>query len=374
MAETTRDRGWVIGRAAGVPVVLSPGWLVAAVVLTAITLPTARALAPDSGDAGALLLALATVLMLFGSTFLHELSHAAVARRHGMVVRQIVLTLLGGHTEFADSAPRPGASALVAVAGPITNIALGLVAFVAWRTAPVTGAAAALLLAAAVTNGFVGVFNLLPGLPLDGGRILESAVWAATGRRSSGTVAAAWAGHLIALAVVGGVLLPPFLAGRPPSLTQVVWGAIIAGFLWTGATQSRQAAKTDRAVDALSVRALSRPAVGLALDAPVAATDNLGEPMPDIVLIAPDGSPVAYVDQAARAAVPPDRRAVVSLVAVGVPLPPGAVIDAGLTGRAALTAVADVARATPVMVVTSNGRVVGLLRATDVARAMRPGT
>ncbi len=377
VAGRERGSGWVIGRAVGVPVVLSPGWVVAAVVLTVVFLPTARQFVPQDGlggTVGALLLALATVLMLFGSTFLHEVSHAAVARRHGMEVRQIVLTLLGGHTEFAESAPRPGPSALVAVAGPATNIVLGLAAYLAWQTLPVTGAGSALLLVAAVTNGFVGAFNLLPGLPLDGGRVLESAVWAATGHRATGTTVAAWAGHVVSLAVVVWVLVPPLLAGRSPDLTSVVWGAMIAAFLWSGAVQSRRAAGSERAIERLAVRGLSTPAVALPLTAPVTAADRLGTPPPQVVLLGPDGAPVGYVDAAALAAVPAGHRDAVALSAVGVPLPPGAVVDIGLTGRAALTAVADLARETPVIVVVANGRVVGLLRAADVARAMRPGT
>ncbi|WP_372592714.1 site-2 protease family protein [Actinotalea sp.] len=375
MAKT--GSGWVVGRAAGVPVVLSPGWLLAAVLLTVLFYPTARVLAAADGDrstSGAALLSLAVVLMLFASTFLHELAHAVVARRHGMQVRQIVLTLLGGHTEFAERAPRPGASALVAIAGPAANLVIGLGAYLVWKAVEVPGGGSALLLAAAVTNGFVGAFNLLPGLPLDGGRVLESIVWTATGRRSTGTTVAAWAGHGVALAVVAWVLLPALLSGTTPGLTQVGWGALIAAFLWSGASQSRQAARNDRAVDGLAVRALAVPAVALPVTAPVVAADRLGDPAPQIVLLAADGAPVGYVDPEALAAVPPERRQTVTLAAVGVPLPPGAMVDVALTGHSALAAVAEVSRTTPVMAVVANGRVVGLLRAADVARAMRAGT
>ncbi len=377
VAGPEQGKGWVIGRAAGVPVVLSPGWLVAAVVLTALFYPTARGLLPDPGAvglAGAALLALAAVLMLFGSTFLHELAHAVVARRHRMAVRQIVLTLLGGHTEFAENAPGPGASALVAAAGPATNIVLGLLAFGAWKTLPVTGAVAALLFVAALTNGFVGLFNLLPGLPLDGGRVLESVIWTATGRRATGTTVAAWAGHVVSLGVVAWVLVPPFLAGRSPDLTQVVWGAMIAGFLWTGAVQARQGARVEVAIDAITLRGLALPAVLLPLTSPVATAFRVGEPMPQVVLVADDGAAVGYVDMSALAAVPAEHRETVALSAVGVPLPPGAAVDVTLTGRAALAAVAEIARETAVMLVVAEGRVIGLLRAADVARAMRPGT
>ncbi len=100
-----------------------------------------------------------------------------------MAVHRIALTLLGGHTELGDRAPTAAVSALVAAAGPATNLALGVAAWLVWRVMPGTGPWVALVLALAVTNGFVAVLNLLPGLPLDGGRVLEAGVWQLTGRR-----------------------------------------------------------------------------------------------------------------------------------------------------------------------------------------------
>jgi Zn-dependent protease len=192
VSEPSPQRGWLVGRASGTPVVLSPGWLVAAVVLTVLLLPFARRLAPGSPAVVVWLVAGAAVMLLFASTFLHELAHAAVARRHGMPVHRIALTLLGGHTELGDRAPTAAVSALVAAAGPATNLALGVAAWLVWRVMPGTGPWVALVLALAVTNGFVAVLNLLPGLPLDGGRVLEAGVWQLTGRRSTGTRVAGW--------------------------------------------------------------------------------------------------------------------------------------------------------------------------------------
>jgi len=368
-----RTGGWVIGRAAGAPVVLSPGWLVAAAVFTVVLVPLGRAVAPQSGTVGAYLLAAAAALLLFGSTFLHELAHALVARRRGIEVHQIALTLLGGHTEMGAAASTPGSSALVAVAGPVTNLVLAGVAALVWQVAPAGGIVAALALAAAAANLVVGVLNLLPGLPLDGGRVLEAGIWAASGRRSTGTTVGGWVGRAIALGVLAWTLLPQL--GRPggPDLTQVVWGALIGAFLWSGASGSLRTARAERAVEALDLRALTTPAVAVPARDRVATLDVLGVPCPPVVLLGEHGEPVAYVDPIAAQAVPSAHRAGTPLAAVAVPLPAGCTVPGHLAGAEAVRAVAEVAARTPVMVVLdTGGQVLGLLRAVDVIGALRP--
>ncbi|NTW42121.1 MAG: peptidase M50, partial [Cellulomonadaceae bacterium] len=318
-AQVGRTSGWVVGRAAGAPVVLSPGWVVAATVLTVVVAPVARRVAPGLDTVGVYVLALVAVLMLFASTFLHELGHALVARRHGIGVHQIALTLLGGHTELGGLAPTPRSSSLVALAGPVTNLALAGVAGALWKVLPSGGPLSWLMLAAALTNLFVGVFNLLPGLPLDGGRVLEALVWAVTTRRRTGTTVAAWAGRVIAIGVLGWTAASALTSGAY-DLTQIVWGVLIGAFVWSGAGQSLTAARSEHAVATLSVRALMQPAVALP------AVDRLGELDAmgfggDAVLLGPLGEPVGYVDPAAAAAVPAPARATTPLTAVAVPLP-----------------------------------------------------
>ncbi|MDO8107555.1 site-2 protease family protein [Isoptericola sp. b441] len=364
------QRGWVVGHAWGSPVVLSPGWLVAAVVLTALLLPFAQQLAPASGPGVVWLLALSAVLLLFVSTFLHELAHAGAARRYGMPVHRIALTLLGGHTELGERAPGPAASAVVAVVGPLTNLALGAVAWVVWRVGPDRGPVSALILALAVTNGFVAVLNLLPGLPLDGGRVLEAAVWGATGRRGTGTRVAGWVGRAVA-AGIGLWSLLPALAGRP-DVTRLLWGGLIAVFIWTGASQAIRGAALEEALDRLTVARLATPVVLLPADRTVADAGASTPPGHGVVVLGPLGQPVGYLDSAAVASVPEHLRAGTPLSAVVGPLPPEARVQLGLAGREAVEAVRVAAARSPVMaVVAADGSVVGLLRATDVVRALR---
>lgn len=369
MSEPSPQRGWVVGHIWRVPVVLSPGWLVAAVVLTLLLLPFAERLAPGATSAFVWLLALSAVLLLFLSTFLHELAHAAAARRYGMVVHRIALTLLGGHTELSDRAPGAGSSAVVAVVGPLTNLALGALAWGVWRVLPGQGPLEALILALAVTNGFVAALNLLPGLPLDGGRVLEAGVWGLTGRRATGTRVAGWVGRLVALAIAAWALAPALTGAI--DVTQVLWAALIAVFIWTGASQAIAGASVEEALEQLSIAGLTMPAVLLAADAPVSAADA-APPGHGVVLVDRSGQPIGYLDGAASAAVPLHLRGATPLSAAASPLPPEARVPVGLDGRDAVEAVRRAAARSPVMaVVAPDGVVIGLLRATDVVRALR---
>lgn len=364
-----RGGGWVVGRVAGIPVVGSVGWLVAAVALTVLLLPFAARVAPGSAAVVTWGLAAAAVALLFVSTFLHELAHALVARRFAMPVHRIALTLLGGHTEL-DRAPTARASALVAAAGPVTNLALGAVAWLGWLALPGQGPVAALVLAMAVTNGFVAALNLLPGLPLDGGRVLEAALWGLTGRRATGTRVAAWVGRAVAVGL-GAWTLWPALTGRP-DLTQVVWGGLIAAFIWSGASQALRSAGIEEAVDRLDLDLLARPAVALPVHGTVAALDA-ADPAGAIVLVDPAGAPVAVVDLAAADRVPTALRPGTPLGAVATPLPPEALVQAGLRGPAAIDAVRRATARSPVAAVLGPaGQVRGLVHATDVVRALAP--
>ncbi len=369
--DTGWGRGWQVGRVAGIPVLLSPGWLVAAVLLTVLVLPFAdQAVGRTDGPVVAWLLAVATVLLLFASTFLHEVAHALVARRHGMGVQKIALTLLGGHTELVGQAPSARASALVATAGPASNLVIALVAWLARGALPDRGAVAALVLAVAVTNTFVGVLNLLPGLPLDGGFVLESAVWALTGRRSAGTRAAGWVGRGLAVAM-GLWALWPLLTGTV-DLTRALWGLLIASFVWSGASQALRNADLDAAIQSLDLSALARPAVAVDVRTTVADLDRL--PPGALAVLVHDGAVIGHVDPAAATSVPAGLRAGTPLEAVATPLPPEARIDIGLTGRTAVEAVQAASRRSPVVVALGPDRqVVGLLHTSDVVRALRVG-
>ena len=362
----------MIGRAAGAPIILAPSWLLAAVVLTAIFAPTVQSRAPQLG-ALTYVVALGFVVLLFVSVLVHELAHGLVARSRGQVVHEFAITLWGGHTAFGGAAPTPATSALVAVVGPVANLVIGVACWVAAQAVPSSGLAGLLLYAGAFSNGFVGFFNLIPGLPLDGGRVLEAVVWRVTGDRHRGAVVAGWGGRVVAVAVVAWVLVLPIMSGSTPDLYTIVWTVLIGSFLWSGATRAITGARTGRAVAAITVATVGLPAAVVEAHATLADADRARGTagLDDVVVLAPDGRPAAYVDRAAAAAVAPEQRASTPVVAVSVVLPVGAVVDASLEGAAFVQAVGQATRMSPVVVALRGGRVVALVRAVDVIAALR---
>ena len=369
-----RGGGWVVGRAAGVPIVLGPGWLFASLLLVAVFGPTAAAAIPGIDRLGGFLVAAGWALLLYGSILLHELAHAFAGRARGVPVRQVNLTLIGGHTEM-DDAGSPGTSAFVAVAGPLTNLVVAGVAAVLVALVPPWGAAAWLLVSLAGANVLVTVFNLLPGLPMDGGWILEALVWRVTGRRASGTVAAAWIGRIVGVGLVVAAVVVPLLRGDRPLVLQVAWAAFIGAMLWTSAGAFLRRVAGLRALGGLEVARLARPAVVVPARGSLADVLTLvgaGEPLVEVIAVGPDGRPLGYVDAAAAAAVPVASWAATPVAAVLVPLHPEAVVDARLVGEAAAHEIARASRLSPVMAVRAgDGRLTGLLRHADVVAALR---
>lgn len=363
--------GWVIGRVAGTRIVLQPGVLVIVAIVLFLLGPSIQRARPSLGLL-AYAVAAAFAVLLLVSVLLHELAHAGVARRFGIEVHEISLTLIGGHTELARTGTA-GSTALIAVVGPLTNAAIALVGWGALKAVPTGGVLALLVLVTASANGFVALINLLPGLPLDGGRLLEAAVWRVTGRRRTGMLAAAWAGRVIAVAVVLVVVVVPYLGGASPDLVTVVWGALLGALLWTGAGPFIRSAAHERAVDDLVLWHLAVRAPALAGSAMLADLDATGAAT--AVLVDDDGAPVGYVEPSAAAAVPAEQRATTPLLAVAVRLPPGVSVAGGLVGPAAVRAVVEGARLSPVLVVLGpSGSVYGLLNYLDVVSALRRGS
>lgn len=334
--------------------------------------PTVQVRAPWLETSSTYVVALVFAALLLLSILVHEIAHGLTARARGLQVREFALTLIGGHTAFGGRIT-PLTSGLVAVVGPIANLLLAALLAVAARLVEPVSVAALVLYAAAYANAFVGLFNLVPGLPLDGGQVLEAVVWGASGDRRRGTLVAGWIGRLVALGFVAWVLLGPLLRGGRPDLIAVAWAAVVGAFLWSGASQAIASAKTSRAVDALRISSVGVRAVGVPATAVLAEADAIrGRTGADaVVLLAPDGRPAAYVDPQAASGVPPAERPHVPLTAVSVTLPAGAVVDASLHGVALVQAVAATSRFAPVMVAVQDGQVVALVRSADVAQALR---
>jgi Zn-dependent protease len=207
--------GVTIARPFGIPVRLDASWLVAVVL---VSWSLAAGFFPEShpalGPSARWATALAGALGLFLSILIHEFAHALVARRHGLRVASVTLFVFGGVGDLRDEPPTPAAEFWIAVAGPATSALLALlcaIPFVAGIALPPAATALAhwLLLA----NTLLAAFNMLPAFPLDGGRVLRSFVWRATGslRRATRVTTAMGKGLGTGLMVLGGL---NFLAGN----------------------------------------------------------------------------------------------------------------------------------------------------------------
>src|SRR5215203_548009 len=229
---------WRLARVAGIEVRIDSSWVVIALLITYSMYLRLSVLYPELSTAGAVGIAILAAVLFFGSVLVHELAHALVAQTRGIRVQDITLFLFGGATRAKVDARGPGDEFLIALVGPLTSGLLaalfGIVAGLGRGvlSAPLAGTFGYL----AWTNLLLAAFNLVPGFPLDGGRLLRSAIWKATGSLARATRVASVAGQGVGwLLVAGGVawLLAGDLAGG-------IWFAFIGWFLVQAARSSYQ--------------------------------------------------------------------------------------------------------------------------------------
>lgn len=195
-------RGFRIATLFGIPIEINPSWLfIFALILWSLTVGVFPQTYPGLERATYVAMGLATTVLFFASLIAHELSHSLVSQHFGLRVRRIVLFVFGGVSETTQELPSPKIEFLVAIAGPLMSFALsGLFALVAWGSGDqaALGPVAAVAAWLTVVNLALGLFNLLPGFPLDGGRLLRAAAWQVTGNLRRATRVASRGGQLVA--------------------------------------------------------------------------------------------------------------------------------------------------------------------------------
>jgi Zn-dependent protease/CBS domain-containing protein len=229
---------WRVGRVAGIEVRIDSSWAVIALLITYSMYLRASTLYPELSGGGAVGLGILATVLFFGSVLVHELAHAVVAQARGIRVQDITLFLFGGATRARVESRGPGDEFLIALVGPLTSgLLAGLFGIIAGLggevlSRPLAGTLGYL----AWTNLLLAAFNLVPGFPLDGGRLLRSAIWKATGSLARATRVASVSGQGVGwLLVAAGVawLLAGDLAGG-------IWFAFIGWFLVQAARSSYQ--------------------------------------------------------------------------------------------------------------------------------------
>jgi len=382
--------GWRIASVHGIPVYVGRSWpIIAAVIVLTFGPQVSNPTTLEGGGTFGYAVAVAYALLLLFSVLTHEAAHAVVARRFGYRVDRVVADLWGGHTVYDSSSSRPGASAAIAVAGPLANLALAGAAYL--LQGALDGGVLGLLLGALMlTNFFVGLFNLLPGLPLDGGFIVDALVWKASGDRNKGLIVAGWLGRVLTVAVVLWLVGRPLLRGEQPSLFTIVWCGLIGAFLWAGATNAIRSGRSRQVIQRVPLAQVLRPVLVVSTTDsvegvlsrlprvdPVRLDADDGPRSPAVVAVEPGGQPAGLVDVATLLGLEPTRRRDVPVAAVVARQPEGWVVVAepGADVSGVISAIvarqqlggADSLRL--VLVVTTAGQVLGTVSVPDLNAA-----
>jgi len=361
-----------IGTIAGSDVLVSSSWFLVAGLIAVIVAPRIEASSPGIG-AWKYVAGFAFAVILYLSVLLHEASHAVMARRLGFPVGSITLHFLGGMTSIEGEARKPRQEFLIAVVGPLTSLAVGVVALGLWFVTP-DGLLLVAVEGLAGANLLVGLLNLIPGLPLDGGRVLKSLVWRLSGNVHRGTIVAGWAGRVTAVAAMLWPVLQSQVTGVEPTILDFLLAFVVAAFLWSGATAAMSAARLRSRLPQLVARRLARRTLAVPGDLPLAeavrraADAHAGS----LITVTSSGVPVGIVSEAALDATPEERRPWVATSVVARSLDDGLRLPAEIAGEDLVTAITRYP-ASEYLLVEDDGSVFGVLTTADGDRAFQQG-
>ncbi len=307
---------------------------------------------------------------LVASILLHELSHVVIAKRDGVEVERITLWMLGGMAELGSNAKTARSELRIALAGPLSSLAIGATFVVAANAAAALGIpelATATLAWLALANIMLALFNLLPGAPLDGGRVVAALLWRRSGNEHLARWRSARAGSALgqALIVLGLVLIALF--GRFDGL----WLALIGWFLVATARAEATAARLALTFGDLAVgEVMSHPVEtfdGGQTIATFVANDLMSTRVSTLLLVDAGGSPTGVLTIRQLRSVPRERWGVATLADVATPRSQMTIVAP--TDRL-VDALATATSTDGRLVVVEAGRLVGLVTPTDVTRAL----
>jgi Zn-dependent protease len=326
--------------------------------------------APDHRPAAYWLASVGLTGLFLLALLSHELAHALTARRYGVGVKGITLWVLGGVSELEDEPPHPRAALLIALAGPATSAAAAALCAAAALLAGLAGLSLlrAGLLWLTLANAVMAVFNLLPGAPLDGGRVLAAVVWRIRGDRADGRRAAGRAGAWLGGAMVAGGLAAALISGTLSAL----WIALIGWFLTVSARAESTTVRLTTAFSGLRVAdVMAAPPVSVYSGQTVAAFVSAvagRHPQDAYPVVDLDGHFAGLIELSRLASVPAPARADTRLADVLVPPAGLRVIGPDTPLAEAATMTANPRR--PAVVVDGR-RPCGMLSAGDVWRALQ---
>jgi len=370
----------VVFRVRGVPIRVGWSWLV---IVALVYWSLSTVLFPTSYEGLAtwvyLVMAAVATVLLFASLLVHELCHTLQSLREGVRIKDITLFLFGGVSQADEPIPGPGAEFRIVAAGPAASAVLmvlfGILAF-AGNAAGLSDPSVGVLSYLARINGLLLVFNVIPALPLDGGRLLHALLWWRTGDHERATLLAAWSGRIFAILIIS--LGAVFLALG--DTVGGVWFAAIGWFLYQAVGQEVAAARATQAFTGLHVRDLmTAPPVTLAPDMTIAELAERLDALHDhsAYPVVAGGRYVGTLMLSHAGAVPESRRGSVRVVDVMTPAelvavlhPDDEVVDAAQALGASVRSGADVPTSSVVLGGESGDEPVGVLSTADLERAI----
>ncbi|MER6678685.1 site-2 protease family protein [Streptomyces sp. NPDC000983] len=370
--------GLLMGRPFGVPVYVAPSWFLVAALITWVFGGQLERVLPELG-AARYLVSLFFAVAFYASVLVHELAHTVAALRFKLPVRRIQLQFFGGVSEIEKESDTPGREFILAFVGPLLSLVLAGIFYGALQAVEPGTVPGVLLAGLMISNLIVAAFNLLPGLPLDGGRMLRAVVWKITGKPMTGTIAAAWVGRALAVAVLIGLplLTQSGALGTDAednvgmdTVMDALLAAILAAIIWTGAGNSLRMARLREHLPDLRARTLTRRAVPVESDTPLSEALRRANAAGAraLVVVDTDGSPLSLVREAAIVQVPEHRRPWVAVGGLAQDLTDGMRVSAELAGEDLLDAL-RAHPATEYLVIEDTGEIYGVLSAADVERA-----
>ncbi|WP_370020998.1 site-2 protease family protein [Planotetraspora sp. GP83] len=312
--------------------------------------------------------AVATALLFFVSLLAHELAHSLVARRRGVRAKSVTLWLLGGLTELEGEARTPRAELEIAIVGPLMSLAFSAAAFIVLLTVPGPPAVLLALSWLAFMNLVLAVFNLLPGSPLDGGRVLHSALWRHYHDRARADRMTARAGQTLGAMLIG-IGFVQMLYWSPSG---GIWTIVIGWFLAAAARGELMTRTTRDGLAGLRVRDVMTTDPDLAsvwLDVEQFVTSVAVRSRQTVFPVVDfGGAPAGYVSLDSLDAVAPSRRRSTRIQAVARPLPPERILPPDAEGVHLLD---HPPTGELVALVVEGERIVGMVTTADLSRIVR---
>ena len=246
-----------LGKIAGIDIYAHLSWFIVLVLLTwSLASGWFVQLFPGWSIPTYWITAFISALLLFVCVLLHELAHSLVAQVHGLTVKNITLFIFGGVATIEEEMKRPGIEFQIAVVGPITSLFLAAIAFLlAWPLRGSNSPTEAVLDYLAASNFLLGVFNLIPGLPLDGGRVLRSIAWKITGNIQKSTRIASYAGQAMGFVFIL-LGIAAFFTGN---FFNGLWSIFIGWFLLNAAQTANTQILLQNTLQGVSVDKVMNP-------------------------------------------------------------------------------------------------------------------